>query len=595
MDKKITWWLTALAAGLFLFIVFVEHRIPSRQQRAESPRLLAVTSNAITALEVALPGKTNELRAEKAAGEWRLVNPSYRAQQTRIDNFTGLLSSLRAYDVIPPHEVLIQGQAAYGFDRRDLSFTVETATNRVSFEVGSTTPLTNNVYVRRRDTGEVFVTDASVLAALPRSASDWRSAFLVQLDQLRFDRFQISSGQRTIQISRNPTNGLWHLTRPVPLRADQHRVDALLQLIRMSQATEFVTDNPADLDRYGLQAPSIGLTFLNGTNDVYSIQFGNAATNETDAVYARLAGSGNIVKVNAALAAELNQPYKNFQDSRLVAVQPPLLDRLLVRGVEDFTLQKQDDGRWQFEESRTFADPALMRLFITNLASLEIVDIAKELPTETDLKAFGFENPVATYAFAQKMTNATGLPTNITVTEVSFGSNKTDVIYVRRSDETPVYLSPLGQAYGLPRRAFQIRVRRIWSFAPTNVLSVTLINSNGTNQLTRHPALGWSPDPIANAAIDEMVFRLSQAESLQWVARGDQRLTSFGIDPPAATVRFEVRNNGGIDNHEVKFGRSTPRGNFYAAAILPGESEHLIFEFPRDLFQQLLPHLPAPR
>ena len=247
MDKKTTWWLTGLALALFLFIVLFEHRIPSSQQRGEAPHLIAAPSNAIIALEVTLPGSTNQVRAVKSGGEWRLVKPSYRAQQTRLENLAGVLSRLRQYDTISPHDVLIQGQKAYGFDGKDLSFTVETATNRTSFEVGNRTPLTNNVYLRRRDTGEVIITDGQILTALPRSESDWRSAFLVNLGDLNFDRFQIESGQRTIEIGENPTNGLWQLTSPVPARADQNRVNALLQTVRMSQAKELVSDKPANL------------------------------------------------------------------------------------------------------------------------------------------------------------------------------------------------------------------------------------------------------------------------------------------------------------------------------------------------------------
>ena len=126
----------------------------------------------------------------------------------------------------------------------------------------------------------MIITDGQILTALPRSESDWRSAFLVNLGDLNFDRFQIESGQRTIEIGENPTNGLWQLTSPVPARADQNRVNALLQTVRMSQAKEFVSDKPANLELYGLQTPSMELTFLRGTNELYAIQFGNAATRD---------------------------------------------------------------------------------------------------------------------------------------------------------------------------------------------------------------------------------------------------------------------------------------------------------------------------
>ena len=67
---------------------------------------------------------------------------------------------------------------------------IEFQTNRLRFDIEKTLPLTNNIYLRL-PSGEVIITDALVLEALPRTTNDWRDPALTQLSGLGFDHLQV--------------------------------------------------------------------------------------------------------------------------------------------------------------------------------------------------------------------------------------------------------------------------------------------------------------------------------------------------------------------------------------------------------------------
>ena len=86
MQKKLTWFLTVLALGLFSFIYFVERKVPSTSERGAAPRVFSVDPQNIKAVEITLR-EGGSIRAEQTNGTWFLTKPLYPAQQSAIETF----------------------------------------------------------------------------------------------------------------------------------------------------------------------------------------------------------------------------------------------------------------------------------------------------------------------------------------------------------------------------------------------------------------------------------------------------------------------------------------------------------------------------
>lgn len=591
MQKGLTWLLTFFALALFAFIYLYERKIPSSAERVTAPRLLPkIEPSKVVAIEIMLAGG-GVVRAEQTNGVWTLRKPLYRAEQSAIETFVTNVANMHRYDRIAQHEVALQGQKSFGLEPARAIVQLETATNQVRFQVGGFAPLTNNIYLRLEPSNEVVLAEADFLRSFPFTTNDWRSDDLLPIQEMPFDHVRIRAGQRMFELGKNPTNNLWQITKPIPARGDQNQIAALFDQLGKAQVGQFLADGNVNLEPYGLQTPELEVDFTQGTNRLFTVEFGTPATNLTNQVHARLLGNTNIVTVSRELLLFLRQPYKAFHDPRLITLNPKLLDRIAVQSVEKFILQRQADGRWAIGDKNPIpADTDLINAFLRTMLGMRILDIVKEVPTDADLQTLGLQVPRISYTFYEELPNKAGITTNILYSEVSFGTNLTDKIYVRRSDETPVYLTELAPLLETPHYAIQMRERQIWNFPTNEVLRVTLKDASRTNSATRSGG-GWSTDALASAAIQEGIFRLSQLKVMRWVAKGDDAKKTAGVTSDSTILEVELTTPSGTKVQRIHFGKEAPRHNMYG--MEPTEGEPLIFEFPGEIYHLLLQNLPA--
>src|SRR5438067_1746964 len=391
MNSRTTWRLFFAAIALFAFIYFIERQAPQKIVAGKTLNFPKLAANNVTGVEIQT---TNMLiKAERTNDTWRLTRPFYPAQSTPIDSFVKNLTSLSKYDVISASEVSAQpGKLKdYGLEPAAAVFTINQGTNRYTLQLGSPTPLRDQLYATVPGSGEVLVTDASILRALPVSVNDWRSPLLLHLEGSRFDHIQIRSGQRVMEFEFDPTNIVWRIGKPTPARANNQRIVELLQQLRAARVKQFVTDSPtADLERYGLQTPALELSFLLDTNRVTALEFGASPTNDPGNVYVRRLSTTNIVLASRELLDALSLPAKAYHDPHLISADPNQLTMIQVKGPNPFTLARQTNGLWAITEPTPIpADTNLVKAFLTNFLEMTIENFAKDVPTDVELNQFG--------------------------------------------------------------------------------------------------------------------------------------------------------------------------------------------------------------
>jgi len=590
MNSKTTWRLLIAAIALFAFIVFVERR--NSDQKTAAARTLIfpkLDANNVTGLEIQT---TNLLiKAERTNDAWRLTRPFYPAQSTPIDSFIAAVTKLPKYDVISASEVSAQqGKLKdYGLEPPAAVLTLNQGSNRYSLQIGNLTPLRDQLYASVPGSGEVDLTDAAILRALPTSLNEWRSPMLLQLENRPFDHIQIRAGQSVLEFEKDNTNHVWRISKPTPARANDQRITALLQQLSAARVKQFVTDSPtADLERYGLQTPALELSFSLDTNRVAALEFGASPTNDPASVYVRRSNTTNIVLAGRELLDGLSLPYKAFHDPRLISNDPNQLTMIQVKGAAPFTLARQTNGLWTITEPTPIpTDANLVKAFLTNLTEMTIENFAKDVPTDADLKQFGLLPPRISYALFTLRTNATGAATNALLTQIDFGIPSPEgMVYARRRDETPVYETP-NVSYLLPSAAWQLRDRRIYDFASADVAAIIIYSGGKTNRTVPTPQ-GWAlGDVIRSAALDALVGRLGELRAHNWIDKGARRMPSLGFQKDSPMLEVELKPGAATAPPPISFGKLGVRNNVYAATVLPGDVEPTLFEFPGDLYQSL--------
>ncbi len=596
-NSRQTLWLWLAVALLIGWILLVEQRTERPAPVAPTVALLAdFQPGAVTALELIVG--TNRLRAVRSESGWQLTAPSvYPAQAIALDALLQHCARIDSTRFIPAAEVGDQ-LAAFGLQPPRAVLRVEQSGRHFELRLGALAHGGNRLYVQLSGQAGLHVVHDRLLELLPQSPDDWRDARLIAFGTRSVNRLAVRSGPRLFEAVRDPASQLWRITSPPPAkRADSDRLNLLLQQLQQWPVTRFVTDDlKADLEPFGLAAPETELVLAHGTNALLSVQFGKSPTNAAAQVFARRLTHTNVVVVPRQWLDLLRQPVWDFCDHRLVdTAATNRADRLEFRGAENFTLQRQANSTWLLTEPITAAtDSELVAELFSGLGRLEAVELAKEVVT--DFSTYGLAPPAARFSLLQSITNGT-VATNTLLAQMDFGSGPIDRIFVRRHDEGAVYVVPRGALNRLPQAAWQLRDRRLWDFAATNIASVIVSQNSQTNKLTRNAAQKWAGsdgplNDIAAAALDETLHRLGSLRAVEWTARGAAILPPHGITTNSHTLTLEMVQANQARTLTLRFGRRSFSRHVYATAADPAEREPVLFEFPQSLYDQfVVPHL----
>ncbi len=415
----------------------------------------------------------------------------------------------------------------------------------------------------------------------------------MNLRNLAFNRLEVHSGTRGFELQRD-TNKVWRLTKPQAFRADNSKIQYLLQQIELWPVNKFITDDShVDLDRFGLHPPALELIFGQGTNDVLTTQFGSSPTNNPGSIYVRRMSHTNIVTAPREWLDLLRGSSTDFRDRRLLSLtRITNLDLVEVKSAEPFTLRRQTNGTWlALESTNTPVDARLVNDFLLNLAELEVVDFFKDVNTDQDYASHGLTNPALQYTLFSTVTNAGTAPTNEVIGQVGFGTNEGGAVFARRPDEDSIYKVSEVDLQRLPQALYQLRDRAIWNFASTNVISVTVEQGGGTRKLIRNPKGQWTFAPgsqgIFNAlSVEDAVHSLGQLRAERWVGRGPADVAQFIPPELARSITLEVLLAGKTTSLNITFGKLGPTRSPYATALIDGQQ--LVFIVPQAIYLDTL-------
>jgi hypothetical protein len=538
------------------------------------------------------------LRAERDGSGWKLTSPvSYPAHAFAIEVLLDGLGKLTRGTEISAADIRRQtnGLAGFGLDPAMFTLKVYLETNTLELRFGSLSPLGSKLYFQPGGSNGVMTADTNFFNRLPRNANDWRNPSLLHLADGSFNRVELRAGGRGFEVERDTNSTRWKIAKPMTTRADNPKLENLFQQFRQWQVGAFVTDDAkVDLETLGLQTPEAEMIFSQGTNVVQTIQFGKVPTvtnatqtNLTNFVYARRLSHTNVVLVHKAAMERLRVPFSEYRDRRVATFEPTAVDTLEVRAEDNFTLRRDPDGAWRVTEPLNFAaDAAVVRDLVLSLGALDVLDFVKDVVT--DFSAYGLAKPLRQYALKSTVTNASGLVTNVLLAHIDLGTNAGDRVYVRRADEDSVYTVPLGSVLRLPQSLYQVRDRRIWNFASSNVTAVTAREGDRTMAFTRDAKGEWTNGDQSAPnllAVEETLHRLGEMRATQWVARGADKKAVYGFAATGRRLEIEVAGGERPQKLTLEVGALSPRRQAYAAVQLEGET--VIFEMPADVFDLL--------
>lgn len=254
----------AILISLYLFLKY-------RPQ--ENTANLDVASETITLLDIenenikqmALKSKDNQIIFTKKGGQWT-SNLGFPIKESQVNGLSYVFFGLRAEQILDEHPEDLE---QYGL--KDPSVAIEvTAVNETkpkTMYLGDLTPSGTSYYFRLQDDPAVYTIGSYNGEKFLLNPADFRDNSLAQINIEKINYFKLSrTGQPDLEIRINTEEsefaqygiGIWQMTKPYqePMSVRTEKFQSILQSITsITNADQFIDDNPADLGRYGLAKP----------------------------------------------------------------------------------------------------------------------------------------------------------------------------------------------------------------------------------------------------------------------------------------------------------------------------------------------------
>ncbi|MEM1109294.1 MAG: DUF4340 domain-containing protein [Planctomycetota bacterium] len=145
--------------------------------------------------------------------------------------------------------------------------------------------LGGGAYVQPVDSDTVYLVDATLNTAVADAdPKTWRPDQLPTLDAARVNRISLSGGPEDITLTRTADG--WSLRPDGGERADDATALQLAQIAQQIQPAAYVSDNPAELGRFGLDQPVLTLTTANPAGETQTLRIGQPADLTGQTLYA---------------------------------------------------------------------------------------------------------------------------------------------------------------------------------------------------------------------------------------------------------------------------------------------------------------------
>lgn len=357
------------------------------------PKLIDVKQDDIAKIELKYSDRDIVLEREKGK-PWRLVKPvGTDADQAQANNLARAIAEgvlVRTVDDKPAD------LAPFGLKPPTTTVTVTTFDKKTlpSIEVGKSTPIGFNTYVRLANSPAVLLTEGAFSAGMNKTVNDLRVRDLMafKLDDVQKLIIARDNGQ-AVEIDRDGDN--WKIVKPAPYPADDTAVRMALSTLVNAKATDFVADAPANVNQYGLEKPHLTATVVLKNGEQQSMLFGFKQSGEgKSGIYVRRGERAPVYAVAEYVMSSLDKSPLDFRNKTIVKIDPESVDTVKVKNSDgEFTLKRAPVGKWDVVVGgkTSEGDIPVVERMLNQLRDLKGESIvADPMPSA---QPFGLDNP----------------------------------------------------------------------------------------------------------------------------------------------------------------------------------------------------------
>ena len=299
----------------------------------------------------------------------------------------------------------------FGLDDPKLTFNLKKGSQSLSLLVGNSTPLRNKLYIYLPEKESVYVVESDLLKDDVLKVKDLYSKQIFDIPNFEIDalNYQLqasekdSRGQLSVRLEKNINDGSWQFMSPLNVKADSVLVAKTLQALTETAAEKFLSLEIVDSDMLGFENPYMKIS-LQGNKRRNTLILGNTLNdpNNSKIYYAKLEGNPTVFTVKGDQCDQFIQAHKDLREKNFIKLNTKSISTIDVSDLEKFTkLQKLENNEWQAlslnenTPTKPFqADSEVIDNLIKNLNTLRAVGFFSDNPTEEDLIALKFNQPL---------------------------------------------------------------------------------------------------------------------------------------------------------------------------------------------------------
>lgn len=238
----------------------------------------------------------------------------------------------------------------------------------------------DQVYVRFSPRNFVYTLPKKIDEILNTTPADLRDRHLVRIDTNNLDRLTIDARDKGKTVLARKDEA-WQIVNRKNEPANSAEVTRLLETLKNEQVTKFVEDVASDLPKYGLDQPSLQLTFSSfasentaetgaGEHPFATLNFGRI---DGDIVYARVGEEPFIVAVRKALLDTIFADPLQWQELAIFKFKPEEVHRLDVVATGEATLVHGANNEWTRAQGTDPINAVNLQSLLNTLTNLRAV------------------------------------------------------------------------------------------------------------------------------------------------------------------------------------------------------------------------------
>lgn len=342
-------------------------------------------------------------------------------------------------------------------------------------------------------------------------ASTDASPAILKVNEAAITQLEIKRKDAELLLLTKNNSGLWQITQPKPLNADQSSVSGVLSTLSNLDSDRLVESKTSDLQQYGLAQPAVEVDLTGKDNKTQKLLIGDATPAGSD-VYAMLAGDPRVFTMAKYHETSIDKNENDLRDKRLITVSADKVSRVdLIRKNQDIEFGRNKD-EWQILKPKPLrANSVQVGELVSTLADARMDLNGADSSSKAATEGFTHATPVATV----KVTDPSG------VQEIEIRKNK-DTYYAKSSVVEGDYKvdSALGQA--VDKGLDDFRNKSVFDFGYNEPDKIEIHNGAKAYFLTKGGNDWWGPagKKMEAGSVEDLIAKLRDLSASKFVESG---------------------------------------------------------------------------